>query len=237
MLELIADKVKNCNSIHKLYEACEELQFNLGYHNFFVLTFVDDEKFNNGRSILYLSNWPEYLLRATETDMVSAIRKFALTTPNPSKIQLGSFDFQDLINMRELEDPTVIDILKDRNLDIGLGIHLPNYSNASGSAFFLFGGDYGRLESHELVSDICRSVILKYEHLHELYVESTNKLSKRERECLQWTSEGKTSYEIGIILGLSENTINNYIATVGRKLGAVNRAHMVSIGFRSGYIT
>ncbi len=62
-------------------------------------------------------------------------------------------------------------------------------------------------------------------------------LSKRETECIRWTAEGKTSYEIGIILGLSENTINNYIASVTKKMGAVNRSHMISLAFRNGIIS
>ena len=65
---------------------------------------------------------------------------------------------------------------------------------------------------------------------------TTTGLSKRETECIRWTAEGKTSYEIGIILGLSENTINNYIASVTKKMGAVNRSHMISLAFRSGII-
>lgn len=62
------------------------------------------------------------------------------------------------------------------------------------------------------------------------------KLTKREKECLKWASEGKTSYEIATILGLSENTINNYVASIVRKMGASNRLHMVGIALRENYI-
>jgi len=62
------------------------------------------------------------------------------------------------------------------------------------------------------------------------------KLTKRENECLEWASQGKTSFEIATILGLSENTINNYIASIVRKMGASNRLHMVGIALRENYI-
>lgn len=62
------------------------------------------------------------------------------------------------------------------------------------------------------------------------------KLSKREKECLEWTSVGKTSYEISLILGVSENTINNYISNAMRKFGAVNRSQLVAIAIRSNII-
>ena len=53
-------------------------------------------------------------------------------------------------------------------------------------------------------------------------------LSKRETECLTWTAQGKTSYEISIILKLSEHTINNYISNACRRLDAANKSHAVA---------
>ena len=54
-------------------------------------------------------------------------------------------------------------------------------------------------------------------------------LTPRQRECIMWTALGKTSGEIGGILGLSENTVNNYIAASIIKLGAVNKTHLVHL--------
>jgi DNA-binding CsgD family transcriptional regulator len=66
--------------------------------------------------------------------------------------------------------------------------------------------------------------------------EPAARLSDRERQCLVWTSAGKTSLEIGTILGLSEHTVNQYIASSSQKLGAVNRAHAVAKAMRRGLI-
>ncbi|MFK7902421.1 MAG: response regulator transcription factor [Nitratireductor sp.] len=57
-------------------------------------------------------------------------------------------------------------------------------------------------------------------------------LSKREREVLAWTSQGKTSFEIAGILELSEHTINNYMANLINKLGATNRNHAVALAIQ-----
>ena len=54
-------------------------------------------------------------------------------------------------------------------------------------------------------------------------------LTRRQRECLRWTALGKTSGEIAGILGLSEHTINNYLASAAEKLGAVNKTHLVHL--------
>lgn len=62
------------------------------------------------------------------------------------------------------------------------------------------------------------------------------RLSRRERECLQWIAEGKTSWEISGILSISESTAEWYITCATRKLGASNRAQAVAIGMRHGLI-
>lgn len=54
-------------------------------------------------------------------------------------------------------------------------------------------------------------------------------LSKKEFDCLYWSSRGKTTSEISNILSLSEPTINFYFGKAIRKLNAVNRIQAVAI--------
>lgn len=61
-------------------------------------------------------------------------------------------------------------------------------------------------------------------------------LSDRERECLYWVSEGKTTEEVALILGVSSNTVSSYIAHAIRKFAAPNRAMAVATAIRSGII-
>ena len=70
-----------------------------------------------------------------------------------------------------------------------------------------------------------------------LSLDSVSGLNDREIQIIRWTSEGKTSAEIAIILGLSEHTVNSYIAAVLRKLHVVNRAQMVACAIRNGLIS
>lgn len=44
-------------------------------------------------------------------------------------------------------------------------------------------------------------------------------LSPRELECLQWASQGKSTWEIGQILGISRNTVADYLDNAKGKLG------------------
>lgn len=61
-------------------------------------------------------------------------------------------------------------------------------------------------------------------------------LSDRERECLHWVAEGKTTDEVALIVGVTANTVNSYIANAIQKFGAANRAMAIAAAIRSGAI-
>lgn len=57
----------------------------------------------------------------------------------------------------------------------------------------------------------------------KLAPESQVLLTKREKEVLCWTAEGKTAYEISQILSVAERTVNFHINNVIAKLGTSNK--------------
>ncbi len=61
-------------------------------------------------------------------------------------------------------------------------------------------------------------------------------LSERERECLRWVADGKTTDEIALILEVSPNTVNSYVTLAIQKLSASNRAMAIATAIRSGII-
>lgn len=61
-------------------------------------------------------------------------------------------------------------------------------------------------------------------------------LTERELECLFWIAEGKTSEEIAVILGISRNTINNYITSVMRKTATRTRSEAIAHAVRNNLV-
>lgn len=61
-------------------------------------------------------------------------------------------------------------------------------------------------------------------------------ISERERECLLWVSEGKTTDEVAVILGVTSNTVNSYVVHAIHKLSARNRAMAIATAIRTGLI-
>ena len=56
-------------------------------------------------------------------------------------------------------------------------------------------------------------------------------LSSREQECLAWAAVGRTTSEISDVLSISENTVNEYIKSAAKKLGAANRTQACTRAF------
>lgn len=53
-------------------------------------------------------------------------------------------------------------------------------------------------------------------------------LTARELDCLRWAAEGKTSWEIGEQLGISERTVIFHLSNGARKLGVIGRRQAIA---------
>lgn len=67
-------------------------------------------------------------------------------------------------------------------------------------------------------------------------VSNRKTLTPREREIVSWTASGKTSWDISVILSISEDTVNKTMASAMRKLNANTRAQVVAESIRLGEI-
>jgi DNA-binding CsgD family transcriptional regulator len=74
----------------------------------------------------------------------------------------------------------------------------------------LYRGDPNALASHFhlLVTDMA----------HGQSDDPAVELSSREKDCLRWIVQGKSSWDIGAILGISENTVALHVKKTTRKL-------------------
>lgn len=61
-------------------------------------------------------------------------------------------------------------------------------------------------------------------------------LSRREAECLSWVSRGKSSSDVGAILGLSPRTVDSYLEKVCAKLRVRTRIEAVATAVRMNLI-
>ncbi len=62
------------------------------------------------------------------------------------------------------------------------------------------------------------------------------RITPRERDVLLWTMEGKTNWEISVILGISRESVKDYMTNILRKLDAANRAHAVAVALQNNLL-
>jgi DNA-binding CsgD family transcriptional regulator len=61
-------------------------------------------------------------------------------------------------------------------------------------------------------------------------------LSARERQCLQLSARGMTSYDIGLKLAITERTANFHFSNIISKMGVLNRLEAIAMGVAHGLI-
>lgn len=111
-------------------------------------------------------------------------------------------------------------------------------SDGPKGSIFSFAGDRDRFTGHHL-----RILDILTPHLHMALIRicgnrarTDEPLSLREREVLKWVREGKTNWEISVILSISERTVKFHVQNIERKLNAVNKAHAIAIALDSGLL-
>ena len=67
-------------------------------------------------------------------------------------------------------------------------------------------------------------------------VDQATRLTCRERECLLWSARGKSSWDIGTIIGISEHTVNFHMKNAMAKLDAGSRVVAIVKAIRAGVI-
>lgn len=82
-------------------------------------------------------------------------------------------------------------------------------------------------------------------HLHRKYTQLSDagakknragSLTSREKEILLWVKEGKSTWEISAILGISRDTVKFHMKNIFRKLNTTSRSQAVAAAFGSGLI-
>ena len=124
---------------------------------------------------------------------------------------------------------------------IAMALHLPD-----GKHFVLgvnrdndLPGDPGELQ--RVVADLQLFAVHAQDAAMRLLVPKDQQperpsLTPRELEALRWTMEGKTAWEVGAVLGITERTVVFHVSNAMHKLGCVNKQQAVLKALRLGLI-
>ncbi|OAF08752.1 transcriptional regulator [Bradyrhizobium centrolobii] len=180
---------------------------------------------------------PEWCRRYLERKYY-AIDPAVRRTPTVS----GPFLWDELGQQCQLEpgEQRVLDEAKEAGLKHGISVPLFGPSGRVSVVAFASQFDDANPQYH-----VSRLSALAW-HFHIAFAEIARPsaidrdrkliLSEREKDCLRWVGEGKSSWEIGIILKISENTVNFHLKNAIRKTGTTNRTQSLVKALRLGLL-
>ena len=124
---------------------------------------------------------------------------------------------------------------------ICLALHMPE------GRHFIFGVDRDRpvpvepTELTRLVADVQLFAVHAQDAALRIFTPRSSdpaapSLTPRELETLRWTMEGKTAWEVGHVLGITERTAALHVNNATHKLGCVNKHQAVLKALRLGLI-
>jgi len=127
---------------------------------------------------------------------------------------------------------------EDFGLKAGYAHGVKNFTGDKGSIFSFAGLSMKQNSRTEL---ILLYVVPHFHHvLIRLLTQMKNKtdiiLLPREKEVLNWIKHGKSTWDISLILGISDNTVKFHIKNIFKKLDAVNRVQAVATAAQEGLI-
>lgn len=119
------------------------------------------------------------------------------------------------------------------------GIVIPLSSMDGTRHIIRFDGDRRPLEQVEIndLTMLALHFFQSYDRNRYPLTDNPCGLTERELEIVRWTAKGKTSAEIGVIMSLSDHTVNAYMNNAVKKLDCVNRTQLVAKALRMRVIS
>lgn len=133
-----------------------------------------------------------------------------------------------------------------RSFGISFGLSLPTHERDGVTSMISLARDQPlptdidealRMYNNARVLSACAHVATVKTLVPSVLARDDPKLSKREKECIAWAANGKTSEEIGKKLHISEQTVVFHVNKVVRKLGVRNRIHAVALSVALGLVS
>lgn len=176
----------------------------------------------------YPSRWTTHYLR-NKYQLVDPVIGEALQSPEPFRwgVDLPS-RFASIAEQQLLDEAA--------QFGIRFGFTVPIHDGHGPIAALTFAADERRPQFERFIDSHARvlQLMAMYFHAH-VRRKLTNgfsvdriRLSRREFECLEWASQGKSAWEIGCILGISRNTVAYYLENAKEKLGVRTIAQAVT---------
>jgi LuxR family transcriptional regulator, quorum-sensing system regulator BjaR1 len=230
------DRIKNAKHIDDVSGILKKTAATFGF-NCFLITGVPLPGETLAQHVV-LSGWsPEWMERYNKNDYVHV-------DPVANQIRRSArpFRWSDVSYDTRKQHRGHVVMMEAKDCGMRDGYTVPIYGYDGYQACVTMGGDPVAVSDRELCALHLISLV-GFSVARDLAAPRVSKaafnlptLTEREAEILKWCSIGKTAWEIGSILSISERTVESHLKSISFKLNVGNRTHAVALALRSGII-
>lgn len=232
------DKLLSCETTDNIKDVCTQFCDRFGYSHYFYGVLIPTSF--TKPSIYIISNQPEeWRTRYSEKGYLSIDPTATYCMQNIAPVH-----WQNLDNNLPLQSS--VRKMFGEALDFGIvdGISFPVHTIRHETAMLSLSSNRPDEDWNKRLLQFIPESHLFAAYLHEAMIRILpdiqkamgTMLTEREKECLLWTAEGKTSWEISQILGIAERTVVFHLKNATQKLDVANRQHAVAKAISLGYI-
>lgn len=235
----LVELLSKANTVEELHAACAKLSTQFGFDCFnygarFPASFVKPY-------YVFICGYPsEWWSRYISQDYLLIDPVVAHGVTHITPIRWNQIQIQDHESERSARF-----MGEAREFGLCSGVSFPIHSNRGEVSLLSFASERDNLRTsadiqhvmphaqyfssylHEAVRRIFEKQVLQLTRVH---------LTQKERQCLLWSAEGKTTWEISVILRLSERTVRFHLHNASKKLNTVSRQHAVARAVSLGLI-
>jgi LuxR family transcriptional activator of bioluminescence operon len=226
----------NAADVDALFEICDRYREQLGFDTFTYALRVPTY-FSDSRLVL-ISGYPEQWVDHYFEQSFNSIDPVILYCAQ----HIIPIQWKNLTTSDENGRMRVMNEARDFGLKTG--ISMPIHSPHGELGVLSLALNHDGNEAGEITTRAMPYVQLIAGHLHEAVRRVSGLVNKvgeyeltaREKECLRWAADGKTSWEIAAVLSTSERTVNFHLNNAMVKLDVNNRQHAVAKAVLLGLI-
>lgn len=227
---ILSTEVSAAQSRQGVSDALARITHEFGFRCFALIRLPQSEDMLLDRVILETNLPRDYMY---EFDQRRLLRKCFVCSPALETNLPLCWNIDDTIAPHGIPFPSeLLDLHRRHKLTTTVAMVL---HSLDGSSFCIrIDGNRPRLTQVELneIGMILLHAFGVFDRIRRAEARAVAPLTTRELEVLRWTSQGKTSVEIGKILSLSDHTINAYMNNAIKKLDCVNRTQLVAKALR-----
>lgn len=233
-LQSLIEQIENSTSVRSIIAYLAQFVGRYGFSTVGMGHVINPALHATNRSdVFQLSNWSkEWVDHWAGRNLIirDPVARYSLLSDRP-------FRWREAFGHERTRDKDVEHLMHEFGFSDGVAI--PHHTGDGPPGIVSLGADKFELNETETadIHLVCVHAYSKIERIMGSFpYQAPVNLTLREREILHFVAGGKTNWEIGQILSISEYSVRDHISAAAKKLGAIGRAHTVALAIRQGQI-